>query len=67
MSGGRSELPRPFGALFRWLFPTAMGAEACEDLRAAYASLRERHGRLTLLPWCLADPAHGSWRGSCGG
>lgn len=55
MSGGRSELPRPFGALFRWLFPTAMGAEACEDLRAAYAGLRERHGRLTLLPWCLVQ------------
>lgn len=53
MSGRRSELPRPFGALFRRLFPTAMGAEACEDLRSEYASLRERHGRLTLLPWCL--------------
>lgn len=53
MSGRRFELPRPFGALFRRLFPTAMGAEACEDLRSEYASLRERHGRLTLLPWCL--------------
>ena len=52
---GRRELPRPVGAIFAWLFPTAMGDEARADLEAEYARLRARHYRLFGLFWCFAQ------------
>ena len=60
MSGRRGALPRPFGRLFQWLFPGALGTEACQDLEREFAQVRTRHRGLTPILWCLAQAARPS-------
>ena len=55
MNAAHRELPRPFGRIFRWLFPTTFGTEVCEELNADFRRVRAHHRGLIPLFWCVAQ------------
>ncbi len=56
MSGTRRGPPQHLSRAFRWLFPGAMGAEACDEMEREYAIIRERHAGVVACLWHLGHP-----------
>jgi predicted permease len=55
MSSHGHEMPPRIRRLFRWLFPTELGAEACDELEAEFSRVREHHRGAVPLLWCLVQ------------
>lgn len=60
MTSSQHEVPRVFRRLFQRLFPTPMGADACEELAREYASVRRRHNAVIGILWCVVQVARPS-------
>ena len=54
MSAHGHEMPPRFRRLFRWLFPTELGAEVCDEIEVEFSRVRGHHGGAVPVLWCFA-------------